>query len=115
MSVDASLVTPHLVDVAHDQQFVAERFEWFEDSGESLGLQWRRDTESEKEIEGSDRSLGCRSTLGRCLDHLFEQREGHGCCAGSTEHAAAADEVGGGIECHGLAWPGSGWALSGRY
>ena len=72
MGVNARFVGPYLVDAPHNQQFVAQRLERFEDSVETFLLQWGRNAQPEKYVECSHGNISRRNSGRR---HFFQQRQ----------------------------------------
>ena len=96
MGIDSTFITADLVHFPHDEEFVAQGFERFQDTIEALALDRFRDAEPEEDIEGPDGNLPtCRGwcSQGPRDEHFLKERQADGGGANSAKHGAAIDAV----------------------
>jgi hypothetical protein len=86
MSVDAGFIASNVINPSHDEEFVAQRLERFEDAIKALGLQGGRNAETEENVECADWNLRLG---GRLRQHLFQKGQTNDGSGDSAEHCAS--------------------------
>ena len=74
MGIDPILVATDMIDAAHDQEFFAQRLQWFEYTVVSFGLQRGRNAKAKEDVEGANG--GGRS--GGLYLHFLKKRQADG-------------------------------------
>jgi len=91
VGIDAGFIGADVVDSAHDEKFVGERFEGLHDAVESFLLERGGDAESEEEIEGphGDGFVGGKGRGG----HFFEEGKSDGGAGEAAEKGASVHGI----------------------
>ena len=75
MSVDAFLVATHLVDLAQNEQLVAERLQGFHHPGKTILLDWFGNAQAEEDVKGTGRDRLARGRRRSGRKHFLQKRQ----------------------------------------